>query len=132
VIRRRETFSLLFSSALLAGCGSNPAGKPDLPASVSPGWRLDSFAPETKPADIPGAPECWKAKYSGQGTAEALVCGYKEPGGAFDASQRARAEAQAVKFQSGKYFVLVKWNNAPKTGITALVRAIQKALGPKA
>jgi hypothetical protein len=132
VIRRRETLSLLFSSVLLAGCGSETAAKPDLPASVSPGWRQDSFAPAAKPADIPGSPECWKANYSGQGTAEVLVCGYKEAGGAFDAAQRARAEAQEVKFQSGRYFVLVKWNNAPKVGITALVRAIQKSLNPKA
>jgi hypothetical protein len=42
--------------------------------------------------------------------------------------QRARAEAQTVKFQVGSWLVLVKWNNAPKASVTALVRAIQGAL----
>ena len=124
------TFSLLFAALLLAGlsesCGAGLPPKPDLPASVSPGWRLDSFASVAKPADLPGSPECWKANYSGQGTAEVLVCGYS--GGGFDAAQRARAEGQAVKFDQGKYFVLVRWNNSPKTTVTALVRAIQKSL----
>jgi hypothetical protein len=42
--------------------------------------------------------------------------------------QRARAEAQAVKFQQGPYLVLAKWNDVPKASLTALVRAIQKAV----
>ena len=48
--------------------------------------------------------------------------------GAFDAVQRARAEAQTVKFQVGVNEVLVHWNNAPKTNLEALIRTIQKAL----
>ncbi len=44
--------------------------------------------------------------------------------------QRARAEAQAVKFQEEHYFILVKWNNVPKASLTVLVRALQKALQP--
>jgi hypothetical protein len=45
-----------------------------------------------------------------------------------NAVQRARAEAQAVKFQQGPYLVLAKWNDVPKASLTALVRAIQKAV----
>lgn len=33
-----------------------------------------------------------------------------------------------VKFQEGSYLVLVQWNNVSKENLTALVRAIQKAL----
>jgi hypothetical protein len=121
------TFSLLSAAVVLAGCGSSLPPKPELPASVSPGWRLDSFGPTAKPADLPESPQCWKGNYSGQGTAEVLICGY-EQGGAFNAAQRARAEGQAVKFDQGKYFVLVRWNNSPKTAVTALVRTIQKSL----
>jgi hypothetical protein len=36
-----------------------------------------------------------------------------------------------VKFQEGSYLVLVRWNNAPKAAIGALVRAIEKATAPK-
>ncbi len=127
MIQSRETSSLLFAAVLLAGCGAGAPPKPELPASVSPGWRLDSFVSAPKPGDLPGTPECWKASYSGEGTAEAILCGYRQ-GGAFDAAQRARAEGQAVKFDQGKYFVLVRWNNSPKAAVTALVRAIQKSL----
>jgi hypothetical protein len=125
VIQRR-VFSLLFAALLLAACGPSLPPKPDLPSSVSPGWQLGSFDSTPKPADLPGSPQCWKGNYTGQGTAEVLVCGYA--GGAFDAAQRARAEGQAVKFDQGKYFVLIRWNNSPKTTVTALVRAIQKSL----
>jgi hypothetical protein len=101
--------------------------KPELPASVSPGWKLDSFSETAKPADLPGLPQCWKGAYSGPANADVLVCGYQQ-GGAFDAAQRARSEGQSVKFDQGQYFVLIHWNNAPKASATALVRAIQKSL----
>jgi hypothetical protein len=129
---RRETFSLLLA-VLLTACGANPAGKPDLPQSVSPGWTLASFGDSAAPQEIPGGnpPQCWKAQYTGPGTADVWVCGYKVEGGAFDAVQRARAEAQTVKFQEGRYLVLVKWNAAPKVSLTALIRAVQKTLNPK-
>ncbi|HYA17353.1 MAG TPA: hypothetical protein VEF06_07800 [Bryobacteraceae bacterium] len=129
-IRSRALFSLLFAAllagTLLSGCSPSPPPKPDLPASVSPGWKQDSFASIPKPADLPGSPECWKAHYSGQGTAEVEVCGY--PNGAFDAAQRAAAQGQTVKFDQGKYFVRVRWNDSAKPAVTALVRAIQKSL----
>jgi hypothetical protein len=113
-------------------CSSGPPPKPEIPASVSPGWKLSSLDKAAPPAEIPldGAPECWKGAYTGQGDAEVWICGYKASGSAFDAIQRVRAEAQAVKFQEGRYFVLVKWNNVPKASLTALVRAIEKALQP--
>jgi hypothetical protein len=139
VIRKGRTFSLLFAACLVTGlvvgCGAGETAKPDLPASVSPGWHLDSFNSTPKPAEVPESPVCWKANYTGstdkgQSSAEVLICGYKT-GGAFNAAQRVPAGAQAVKFEAGKYFVLVKWNNAPKTNVTALVRAIQKNLPVK-
>jgi hypothetical protein len=93
---------------------------------------LSSFDRAAVPSGIQGtdSPECWKGEYAGQGSAEVWVCGYKAQAGAFDAVQRARAEAQAVKFQEGSWLVLVKWNNVPKASLTALIRAIQKALQP--
>jgi len=121
----------LLLAATLAGCGPAEIGKPDLPTSVAPGWHLDSFVSIPKPADIPDNPVCWKGNYSASpSTAEVLVCGYKS-GGSFNAAQRVIAGAQGVKFEAGNYFVLVKWNNAPKASVTALVRAIQQQLTPK-
>jgi len=123
VIWRRQT-SLLFAALLLTGCASSPPPKPDIPDSVSPGWKLSSL---TKSA---GSPDCWKANYTGAGDAEVRICWYKATASAFEAVQRTRAEAQTVKFQEEHYFALVKWNNVPKANLTALIRAIQKALQP--
>jgi hypothetical protein len=142
VIWRREYFSLLFApilpaaSTILTSCAPGQPAKPDLPQSISPGWMLLSLNRAAAPPGIPtnSAPQCWKAHYAGQGSghasAEVWVCGYKENAGAFDAVQRARAEAQTVKFQVGSNLVLVKWNDVPKANVTALVRSIQKAVQP--
>jgi hypothetical protein len=131
VIWKRQT-SLLFVSLLLAACASGPPPKPDIPDSISPGWKLASLNKSALPSGVPadGAPDCWKANYSGSGDVQAWVCWYKVTGNAFDAVQRARAEAQTVKFQEEHYLVLLKWNNVTKTNLETLVRAIQKALQP--
>ncbi len=114
-------------------CGSARPSKPDIPDSVSPGWKLSALNKSTLPPGVPpdGTPECWKADYAGAGSAEVWICWYKSTGNAFEAVQRARAEAQTVKFQEEHYFILVQWNNVPKASLTALVRAIQKALQPR-
>jgi hypothetical protein len=116
---------------VIAGCSESAPAKPEIPESISPGWKLTSLASSPRPAEVApdGDPRCWKAEYTGSGTAEVAICWYKVSGNAFEALQRTRAEAQAVKFQQGHYFILVKWNNAPKADVTALVRAIEKALG---
>ncbi len=136
MIRRRKT-SLLFAPLLLCSCASSPPSKPAIPASVSPGWSLLSLEKAALPSALgvpqEGSSTCWKGNYTGQGlsgaaTANIWVCWYKEKANAFDALQRARAEAQMVKFQEGRYLVFLQWNNVAKTSLTALVRGIEKAL----
>ena len=107
--------------------------KPELPGSVSPGWKLSSLDRAPAPAGVPrdGSPECWKGDYGGPGTVRVWLCGYKAQESAFDAVQRARTGAQMVKFQEGSYLLLVQWNNVSKENLTALVRAIQKSLQPR-
>ncbi len=137
MIGRQELFSLLSVSILLAGCGTTQAPAPDLPQSVSPGWTRTTLVRAAAPSAIPaaGEPQCWRADYKGQADAQSgaqvWVCWYKVSGSAFDAMQRARAEAQTVKFQEGSYLVMVKWNDTPKANLTALVRAMQKAVQAK-
>lgn len=86
------------------------------------------------PSAISGAGEaqCWKADYAGQSapqtSAQVWVCRYATSDGAFNAMQRARTEAQMVRFQDRRYLVLVRWNDAPKASLTALVRAMQRAV----
>lgn len=117
----------------LAACVDGSRSKPDIPADVSPGWRLHALYRTSPPAAIPptGAPDCWKAEYGGPGSANAWFCWYKAEASALDASQRAQTEAQTVKFQEGHYLVVVKWNNTPRASLEVLVRAIQRAVQPK-
>ena len=115
---------LLLEACLINACASGPPPKPDIPDSISPGWKLASLVPS-------GEPACWTAEYTGPGSADVRICWYKATASAFEAVQRARAEAQTVKFPEEHYFVLVKWNNVPKANITVLIRAIQKALQPR-
>jgi hypothetical protein len=126
-------FSLM-AVAGLAGCGEGAvAGKPELPQSVSPGWVQKSFVHADPPAGLPAGPkaDCWKAEYAGAGTAEVWTCGYAAESGAFDAAQRFGSGADRVKFQAGKYLVVAQWSGGSKVEVTALVRAIQKALAAK-
>lgn len=114
------TASLAF--LLLAGCSGGDAAAPELPLSVSPGWSRKTL--------VRDGPDCWRAEYSSEGSAVVRVCRFQTEAGAFDAVQRTAAAAEAVKFQEGRDFVLVKWSGVSRAGITALVRAIQKALQP--
>ena len=130
--RRRGTSSLLLTAALFAaGCGAGDAPRPDLPASVSPGWTLRKMELSAPPGGLPAAgmpPVCWKANYASEGDATVWVCGYRQSASAFDAAQRMPSGASTVKFQQGVYLVVVQWSNVSQTGITVLVRAIGKSL----
>ena len=133
----------LFSPILLAGfglglmaCGGGAVpGKPELPQSVSPGWVQKSFVHVEPPAGLPAGQkvDCWKAEYAGanSGSAEVWTCGYAAESGAFDAAQRFGSGADRVKFQAGRYLVIVQWTGGSRTDVTALIRAVQKALGTK-
>ena len=61
------------------------------------------------------------------------ACGYLQSasGSAFNAEQRARAEADTVKFQEGKYLIVVSWRGGSRAEVTALIRGLQKALQVK-
>lgn len=119
---------------LLAACRVGDAPKPDLPASVSPGWTRGELQSSAAPAGLPTAaqpPACWKADYKGEGAVSVWVCGYRVSASAFDAAQRMPAAADEVKFQKGLYLVVVQWKNVSQAAITALVSAIQRSLpGP--
>lgn len=131
---RWETFSLLLvMTGLLAGCGEAGPGEPKLPESATPGWTRKSLAKTAVPAGVAGKtqPACWKAEYSTKGSAEVTACGFAAEAAAFEAMQKGRAEADTVKFQEGKFYVIVQWRGVSRDEITALVRAVQRDLKVK-
>lgn len=135
----RETFSLLLVSllftatALLTGCGDSAPGEPKLPQSAAPGWTRKSLAKTATPAGIESKAkaECWKAEYASKGSAEVTACGFAAEGSAFEAMQKGRAEADTVKFQEGKFYVIIHWREVSQDEITSLVRAVQRDLKVK-
>jgi hypothetical protein len=94
---------------------------------------LKTFERSALPSGLPvgSIPQCWRADYAGdagKGAARVWICGYAQESSAFDAVQRARAEADTVKFQVDRYLAVVEWNGVSREEITALIRAVQKAL----
>lgn len=135
-VRSSKPLSLLIGALMtlwLVGCGANAPARPELPASVAPDWTQTGMTHSEPPAqlDKTGAPDCWKATYSGPGTATVWTCVYQAEGNAFEAVQRTRAEANSVKFQEGQIFVLVQWDKAGRDEIATLIRGVQKALHKK-
>jgi hypothetical protein len=147
-MRTRLCGALIALSSALCACGETRRPRPNLPDSVSRGWKLTSLDRSTAPPYVPypssrrspvqgqqvpagGPRDCWQVNYAGADTAQIWFCRYSATYGAFDAWQRVRADAQTVKFQEGEYLVLVKGNSAPKADLTALMRAIQQALSKK-
>jgi len=130
VVSKRTLSSLLLAAIATVSCGGGAAARPDLPNSVAPGWNLTSLNAAAAPPHLPagGSPACWKAVYSGPGSAQIWVCGYASETSAFDAEQRTPAEAQTVKFQEGRRLVIVRWEQTRRTDLEALIRAIQRRL----
>ena len=48
-----------------------------------------------------------------------------------DKAEFRRYAADSVKFQEGKYLILIHWSGGSKDDVTALVRALQKKLAVK-
>lgn len=120
-------------AGLLVGCGESGPGEPKLPQSATPGWTRKSLAKTPVPPGVESktAPECWKAEYTSKGSAEVIACGFAVESTAFEAMQKGKAEADTVKFQEGKYYVVVQWRGVSRDEITALVRAVQRDLKVK-
>jgi hypothetical protein len=73
-------------------------------------------------------PVCWRAEYAGEGPVTVWACGYQASASAFEASQKMASAAQEVRFQKGRYLIVVDWKNVSQEGITTLIRAIQRSL----
>ncbi len=105
---------------LFAACARR-VEPPDFPKSVSPGWRLDSV---NKPQQAE-----WTAHYTGPGAAHVRVWAIKGFEEGLDRTQTWRAQPDTVVFSSDHYFVAVDWAGVDRPQASALVRAIEHAIG---
>lgn len=97
-----------------------------LPASVDGVWQRKSLRdiPPPKPAIL----RAFEADYEGAGKMTVTLYEARVSGTAFEMMQRWRPSPDTVFFDKGRYFVLVKWEQADRQALRGFVRALQKEL----
>jgi hypothetical protein len=68
------------------------------------------------------------AAYEGPGKLQARVYELSSPGVGLDLAQRWRPSADTVFFYRGRYFVVVKWQQADRKALQEFVRELEKRL----
>jgi len=70
------------------------------------------------------------ATYEGPGKIEARVYALSSPAVGLDLAQRWRPSADTVFFYRGRYFVVVKWQEAERKALEAFVKELEQRLEP--
>jgi len=70
------------------------------------------------------------ATYEGPGKLEARLYRLSSSAVGLDVVQRWRPSADTVFFDKGRYFVVVKWQEAERPALQAFVRQLESRLGP--
>lgn len=110
-----------------SACSPPPRTAEDLlPARVDEIWRRKSL--HAIPPPQPAIPRAFEATYEGPGKLTVNLYEAKVSGTAFEMSQHWKMTANTVVFDKGKYFVLLKWEQADRQALKAFVRALQKQL----
>ncbi len=122
------------AAAALAGCGQKPM-PPDLfPATVPGGWHRTSvraLASSEAPDPVPRTTieRATTARYEGPGKLEARVYELVSPAVGLDLMQRWRPSADTVFFAQGKYFAVIKWQDADRKALEQFIRELEARLG---
>jgi hypothetical protein len=114
--------------ALVLSACSQPARSAAslLPAGVGGVWQRKSL--RDIPPPKPGVLRAFEAAYQGAGKLTVDLYETKVSGTAFEMTQHWRASADTAFFDKGRYFVVVKWEQADRQALTAFVRGLQKEL----
>ena len=118
----------------LGGCGRNaPLPADFVPETVAHVWRRAaarnlpaSEAPDPVPRT--SVERLQVAAYEGPGKLEARVYELSSPAVGLGLAQRWRPSADTEFFYRGKYFVVVKWQQADRKALQEFVRELEKRL----
>jgi hypothetical protein len=127
--------AFVFALAALMGCGEKPKLPPDLfPPAMNGGWQLveqrdlkEGEAPDPVPRSA--ILQVRTATYKGQGQLEAHVYLLDAEETGRTLSQRWRPSADTVFFDSGRYFVVIRWPVGDRRALQSFVAEMQKKLG---
>jgi len=124
----------MWLALLLGACRANAPLPPDLfPEMVANVWRrtaLEDLPVSEAPDPVPrtSVERLRTAAYEGPGKLEARVYELSSPGVGLDLVQRWRPSADTVFFYQGRYFVVVKWQQADRRALHEFVRELEKRL----
>jgi len=126
--------AILFA-ALAACSGTVPLPPRLFPENAAGGWRrtaLRDVPVSEAPDPVPrtSVERLAVASYEGSGKLEARVYALTSPAVGVDLAQRWRPSADTVFFYRGRYFVVVKWQQADRKALEEFVRELEGKLGP--
>ncbi len=124
-----------FWFALLSGaCGRAPAVPEVFLPAMAGGWRRTALdrppvSDSPDPVPRPAVVQFQRANYGGPGKLDARLYVLDSPAVALELAQRWRPSADTVFFNNGRFFVVVKWEDADRRALQAFVADLQKRLG---
>ncbi len=112
--------SVLVASAVLAATGcKTETTAPDLPASVSPGWKLET---------VVRTGSDWIATYRATGTAHLRLHSIHGQAEGLDLTQKWAPKPNAVVFYGERYFAVLDWDTVERDQAAALVRTLERRI----
>jgi hypothetical protein len=119
--------------ALAAACRENRAPLGLLAEKAAGGWRRTSLV-ETPVSDAPdpvprsAVTRLETAEYEGPGKLEVRLYELTSPEDGVTLAQRWRPSADTVFFNGGRFFVVIKWEQAEREALRSFVRELQGKL----
>jgi|SRR5215469_9158753 len=128
----------LLAVLVLAACHRSVTLPDVFPETVGSAWHRTALnhppvsdAPDPVPRSA--VDQFQSAMYEGPGKIDGRAYVLDSPAVALELAQRWRPSADTVFFYSGRYFVVLKWQDADRKALQAFVTELQKRLGkPKA
>jgi hypothetical protein len=133
--RTHSILAALTLAAALTGCRETiaPQPVPDLFPPVMAGVWQRTAARETPVSEaVPrnSVQRLLTASYAGPGKLEARAYELSTPAVGLTLAQRWRPSADTVYFNRGRYFVVVKWQEADRGALQAFLRALEERIQP--
>ncbi len=127
--------ALLLLVALSACRQAAPLPSGLFPQTAAGGWRRTALAQPSvseSPDPVPrsSVEHFAVASYEGPGKIEARVYALTSPAVGVELAQRWRPSADTVFFYRGRYFVVVKWQDAERSALEAFVHELEQRLAP--
>jgi len=117
----------ILAALALGGCAQPPPAPGILlPPTLAGVWQRKSL--RSIPPPQSGVLRAFEAAYEGAGRLTVDLDETNALGTAFEMAQHRRAAANAVFFDKGRFFVVVKWEQADRQALKALVREMQNEL----